>query len=258
VAEEPPVGEGRRSGEGQRVVEDERVIEGQCIVVTGAAQGLGAAIARHLHGLGARLILLDRDSDGLAEVKALCPGATTATVDLADATDTERAIAEVVTGPVDTVIHNAAILRVEPVEAVSLDTFQATLNVGIQAAFQLTKAVWPGMQDRGGALVFVSSRSGIEGFASETAYCASKHALEGYAKCLALEGEPNGILSVTITPGMYMHTPMSETTYPPELRAKWVDPIRLAPAFSYLATRPMHLSGQRLNAWDLSQEQSAP
>jgi NAD(P)-dependent dehydrogenase (short-subunit alcohol dehydrogenase family) len=217
---------------------------------------LGSAIARHLHGLGARLILLDRDRARLAETVAACPGATSAVVDLADAAATERAIAEVVIDPVDTLIHNAAVLRMEPLEAVSLATFQATLNVGVQAAFQLTKAVWPGMKERGGTLVFVSSRSGIEGFANETAYCAAKHGLEGFSKCLAMEGEPYGVMSVTVTPGMYMHTPMSESTYPPELREKWVDPIHLAPAFSYLATRPMHLSGQRLNAWELSQRLS--
>jgi len=239
------------------VLEGPSVLKGQTVLVTGAAQGLGAAIARHFHGLGAGLILLDRDGDGLAETEAACPGATSAVVDLSDAAATDRAIAAVVTGPVDTLIHNAAILRVEPVEAVSLSTFQATLNVGIQAAFQLTKAVWPGMKERGGALVFVSSRSGIEGFADETAYCAAKHGLEGFSKCLALEGASHGILSVTITPGMYIHTPMSETTYPPELREKWVDPILLAPAFSYLATRPMQLSGQRLDAWALSQQESA-
>lgn len=235
---------------------DPVAVRGQSILVTGAAQGLGAAIARHFHHLGARLILLDRDDAGLAKTAAACPGATTCVVDLADAHHTELAIASAVNGPVDTLVHNAAILRVEPVEAVSLDTFQATLNVGIQAAFQLTKAVWPSMKERGGSLVFVSSRSGIEGFADETAYCAAKHALEGFSKCLAMEGKPHGILSVTITPGMYMHTPMSETTYPPELREKWVDPIELAPAFSYLATRPLHLSGQRLSAWDLSQQES--
>ena len=232
-------------------------LEGQSVLVTGAAQGLGASIARHLHGLGVGLILLDRDEEGLAETEAACPGSTTAVVDLADAAATERAIAAVVAGPVDTLIHNAAILREEPLEAVSLGTFQATLNVGIQAAFQLTKAVWPGMKERGGTLVYVSSRSGIEGFEDETAYCAAKHALEGFSKCLALEGASYGILSVTITPGMFVHTPMSERTYPPELREKWVDPILLAPAFSYLAARPMHLSGQRLDAWALCQQESA-
>ena len=227
-------------------------LEGQSILVTGAAQGLGAAIARHLHAGGARLILMDRDGAGLAAVAAGCPGVVTAVVDLADAGATARALAETVRVPIDTLIHNAAILKMQPVDVVSLTTFQATLNVGIQAAFQLTQAVWPAMKKRGGTLVFVTSRSGIEGFADESAYCAAKHALEGFSKCLALEGAAHGIMSVTITPGMYMHTPMSETTYPPEARAKWVDPTRLAPAFALLATRPIHLSGQRLDAWTLS------
>ena len=232
-------------------------VEGQSVLVTGAAQGLGAAIARHLHELGARLILLDRDEAGLSRTASACPGATFAVVDLADAEATDRALSEVVVGPVDTVVHNAAILKVQPLEEVTLGMFQATLNVGIQAAFQLTKVVWPAMKQRGGALVFVSSRSGVEGFADETAYCSAKHALEGFSKCVAMEGEAHGILSVTITPGMYMHTPMSETTYSPELREKWVDPILLAPAFSYLATRPMQLSGRRLDAWAIAQQGGA-
>jgi NAD(P)-dependent dehydrogenase (short-subunit alcohol dehydrogenase family) len=250
--DEAPDGQVPHRTEEQPHARGRLAVEGQSILVTGAAMGLGAAIARHLHGLGARLTLLDRDEVGLAETVAACPRAASALVDLAAADATERTIAEVVNGPIDTLIHNAAVLRAEPVEEVSLDTFRATMNVGIQAAFQLTKAVWPAMKVRGGTLVFVSSRSGIEGFADETAYCAAKHALEGFSKCLALEGEPHGILSVTITPGMYMHTPMSATTYPPELRARWVDPIELAPAFAYLATRPLQLSGQRLDAWAIS------
>lgn len=225
-------------------------------MVTGAAQGLGAAIARHLSELGARLILLDRDAEGLGRVADACPGAVAHVIDLADAAATEALLLDVGCESVDTLIHNAAILRVEPFEVLTLARFQATMNVGIQAGFQLARAVWPGMKQRGGgALVFVSSRSGVEGFAEEAAYCATKHALEGFSKSLALEGAEHGILSVTVTPGMYMHTPMSETTYPPELRAKWVDPIELAPAFSYLATRPMHRSGARLSAWDLCQQE---
>ena len=230
-------------------------LTGKRILVTGAAQGLGAAIARHCAGHGADVLLMDRDAQGLRATTADCARARAVQVDLSDADATARAIADLVTAPVDVLVHNAAILKVEPVEAVTLATFQATLNVGLQAGFQLTQALWPAMRARGGTLIFVSSRSGIEGFHSETAYCAAKHALEGFSKCLAMEGEAHGIASHTITPGMAMHTPMSETNYTPELRAKWVDPIRLAPAFAWLSATPrMALSGQRLNASDLSME----
>ena len=235
-------------------------LEGQTVVVTGAAQGLGAAVAVHLAELGARLILMDRCEEGLAQTVAECPGARGILVDLASAEDTDRAAAAVLDEPVGALIHNAAILPTEPLTDTLLATFQATMNVGIQAGFQLAKAVWPGMVRRGGgALVFVSSRSGIEGFANETAYCAAKHALEGFSKCLALEGDAHGIVSVTITPGMYMRTPMSERTYPPELRSKWVEPAALAPAFARIVRdRPPEFNGRRLDAWALANAAETP
>ncbi len=227
-------------------------LAGQRVVITGAAQGLGAGLARVFAEAGAELILMDRDGAGL---EALGITATLIEVDLANASATEAAIARI-GAPVDTLIHNAAILRPEPLEQVSFATFRATLDVGIQAAFQLSQAVWPGMKAQGGgALIFVSSQSGIKGFVDETAYCAAKHALEGFSKCLAMEGEAHGILSCTITPGKAMHTPMSEANYTPELKAQWIDPARLAPAFVKIATtRDRALSGQRLNAWEMSQE----
>ena len=231
----------------------------QTVLISGAAQGLGAAVARVFGRSGARLILMDRDEAGLASVAGAIGGAVeTHAVDLSDAAATEAAIGQL-GGPVDTLIHNAAILKPTPIDAESLASFRATLDVGIQAAFQLTQGVWPGMKARGGgALVFVSSQSGIKGFVDETAYCAAKHALEGFSKCLALEGAAHGILSCTITPGKAMHTPMSERNYPPELKAEWIDPERLAPAFVEIATkRDMALSGQRLNAWTLSEPEAA-
>lgn len=234
-------------------------LSSQRVVITGAGQGLGAAIARVFAGHGADLVLMDVDAAALEAVgdeiggKALC-----LSVDLADAQATADAIAAL-HGPVDTLIHNAAILRPQPLADIGLDTFTATMNVGIQAAFQLSQAVWAGMKLRGGgALIFVSSQSGIKGFADEAAYCAAKHALEGFSKCLALEGAGHGIVSCTITPGKAMHTPMSERNYPPELKAEWVKPEMLAPAFVHIATtRDPGLSGQRLNAWDLSQAQGS-
>lgn len=232
-------------------------LAGQRVVITGAGQGLGAGIARVFAAQGADLVLMDIDADGLGAVNDQIGGkAQMIVADLADAAATAQAIVAI-PGPVDTLIHNAAILRPEPLEAVSLATFKATMDVGIQAAFQLSQAVWPEMTSNGGALIFVSSQSGIKGFADETAYCAAKHALEGFSKCLALEGAAHGIVSCTITPGRAMHTPMSERNYPPELKAEWIEPDLLAPAFAHIATtRDMALNGLRLNAWDLSQEVS--
>lgn len=222
-------------------------LAGQRVLITGAAHGLGAGLARVFATQGAELILMDRD------VPADAHG-TFHQVDLADPNATAAVLNDI--GLVDTVIHNAAILRPEPLEEVSLETFQATMNVGIQAGFQLAQSVWPGMCARGGgALIFVSSQSGIKGFVDETAYCAAKHALEGFSKCLAMEGAAKGIVSCTITPGKAMHTPMSEANYPPELKAEWIAPDLLAPAFVHIAkTRDPALSGQRLNAWEMSQE----
>lgn len=230
----------------------------QTVVITGAAQGLGAGIAKVFAGLGARLVLIDKQAEALHAFNDSIGAVTQCIVcDLADPDALDAAMAQIA-GPVGTLIHNAALLRFEPIEEVSLATFQATMDVGIQAAFQMTQAVWPGMKaNGGGALIFVSSQSGIKGFVGESPYCAVKHALEGFSKCLAMEGAEHGIVSCTITPGKAMRTPMSEKNYPPELKAQWIDPARLAPAFVQIATtRDSVLSGQRLDAWTMSEPES--
>lgn len=234
-------------------------LDQQRVIVTGAGQGLGAAIALRFANAGARLALLDYDAASLAETARACGSSAIAIeVDLSDRVATNAAIAKTFgqLGRVDTLIHNAAILRPTPFANEEFDSFFRTVNVGLQAGFQLARAVWRGMADNGGgALVFVSSRSGIEGFADESAYCAAKHALEGLSKSLALEGEAFGITANTVTPGMYMRTPMSERNYPDELKQKWVEPSLLTSAFVALAERSLPgRSGHRLDAWALSQE----
>jgi NAD(P)-dependent dehydrogenase (short-subunit alcohol dehydrogenase family) len=129
------------------------------------------------------------------------------------------------------------------------------MNVIIQAAFVMTQTVWNAMTEAGGGhLIYVSSRSGIEGFMDESPYVAGKHALEGFMKCMAMEGKARRISANTVTPGMYMRTPMSEKNYSDELKQKWVDPILLTPGFVWLASQPPgSITGQRLNAWELSE-----
>lgn len=234
-----------------------RELRQQRVIITGAGQGLGAAIARRFAAAGARLALMDYDGPSLAETTRACgPAAIGIEVDLSDRAATSAAIAKTFEqmGRVDTLIHNAAILRPTSFADESFEIFFRTFNVGLQAGFQLSHAVWRGMQDNGGgAIVYVSSRSGIEGFADESAYCAGKHALEGLAKTLALEGAPYGITVNTVTPGMYMRTPMSDRNYSDELKQKWVDPALLSSAFVALAEgRLSARSGERLDAWAVS------
>jgi NAD(P)-dependent dehydrogenase (short-subunit alcohol dehydrogenase family) len=232
----------------------------QTVLITGAANGLGRALAEAFSEAGARLALVDYDEQQLGEVVSSLPRASAYVADLSDAESTRRMIAAVRTDypKVDTLVHNAGFLVPQSFEEMDDARWNLTFNVGIQAAYLLTKAFWSGWLRTGGAAIYVSSRSGIEGFAGEAAYCATKHAIEGFVKALALEGAESGVFVHAVTPGILIRTPMSEQNYTPELKAQWVDPKEIAPAFLYLATRPeKSLSGQRLNAWELSRELAA-
>jgi len=232
-------------------------LDGKTAIVTGAAQGLGYAITKAYVAAGMRVAMLDVKADQLAAVQSQFKATTAAfPVDLSDGKATQTAVLDALKwlGTPDVLVHNAAILVNRPLMEISLADYTREMNVIIQAAFVLTQAVWSPMTTaRGGKIVYVSSRSGIIGFDEESPYVAGKHALEGFMKCMAIEGKPRNIAVNTITPGMYMHTPMSEYNYPDELKQKWVDPIVLTPAFKVLAAQnDVGITGQRLNAWQMS------
>ena len=234
-------------------------LDRQTVLLTGAAQGLGRALAESFDRAGATVVLLDRDRAGLEALGRTLTRAVLVPVDLADAEATRQAIGEVRRRHprVDTLIHNAGYLRPQTFAEMTDETWRRTFDVGVEAAYQLCRAFWGAWQRTGAAVVFVSSRSGVEGFADEAPYCATKHALEGLMKALSLEGATDGILVHTVTPGMPMRTPMSERNYTAEMKERWVDPAELAPAFLELARRrDRALSGQRLDAWAMSRRLS--
>ncbi len=236
-------------------------LSGQIAVVTGAAQGLGNAVARAYASVGMKVALIDVKADTLRKtvdaIKADGGECLAIPADLSDIYETQRAAAEVLGeyGVPRVFVHNAAVLYPRPLLDVSIREWLLTVNVQIQAAFILTKSFWQGMSEaKQGSIVFVSSQSGIKGFADEVPYCTGKHGLEGMMKSLSMEGKARNIAINTITPGMYMHTPMSEQNYPDELKDKWVDPIQLTPAFIKLASISANdTTGERLDAWALSE-----
>jgi NAD(P)-dependent dehydrogenase (short-subunit alcohol dehydrogenase family) len=238
-------------------------LAGKVALVTGAAQGLGYAVAKAYIEQEMRVALIDVKAESLRMVaNEFGANAYPLTADLSNADSTRHAISSALDelGAPRILVHNAAILVNRPLLDVTLEAWQREVNVGIQAAFLLTQAVWQAMTDAGGgSIVYVSSRSGIEGFMDESPYCTAKHGLEGFMKCMAMEGASRNIAVNTITPGMYMHTPMSEYNYTDELKRKWVDPYLLTPAFITLANQDAAgITGQRLNAWELSGHSSQP
>jgi len=233
--------------------------EGQAAIITGAAMGFGKAIAAAYVRAGLRVALLDRAEAELQQTTAglRAEGGTVfpIVVDLLDAAATTQAAHDAIAAlkAVDVLVSNAGILRTKSFEDHTLADWDEILHINLRPAFVLSKVMFPYFKRRGGGVILlVTSMSGIIGFLNESAYCASKHGLEGFMKCLAMEGEPHHVRVNTVTPGHGMHTPLSEANYTDEEKQRWIDPMLLAPAFVELVTT--QLTGQRLNAWEMSEQ----
>ena len=224
------------------------------ILITGAADGLGYAVSKKFAEKNANLFLIDINYEKL--VNNNLPNSKNIKCDLSNMTYVEELVDNLSNKniEIDILIHNAAVLIPKSYEYTDSKYWNEMINISLNSGFILSNYAWKIMKKKKqGIIIFVSSRSGIEGFENESAYCASKHGLEGLMKSLSIEGSKLGIQVFTITPGMFMNTPMSEHNYEDEYKKKWVDPIELAPAFLKLASGNFNdLSGKHVNAWELS------
>ena len=239
------------------------MLRGKIAVVTGAAQGLGYAIAKRYTAEGMRVALMDVRADLLTQVAAELTAeggdVLPITVDLSDAAETQAAIDTALAhfGTPRVLVHNAALLITRSMQEITLEDWRKEINIILQAAFILSKAVWQPMIDAGGgSIVYLSSGSGYRGFIEEVAYNPGKHGVEGLMKCLAMEGKEFNIAVNAGTPGAPINTPMSDSNYTEEQKKKWVDPALLAPAFVFLAQQDASgITGHRVAArsdgsWD--------
>jgi NAD(P)-dependent dehydrogenase (short-subunit alcohol dehydrogenase family) len=235
-------------------------MDNRVVFLTGAAEGLGREVARELAKAGKRLALFDVQeeklqalTDELASTTEVLP----LVVDLADAAATEQAVQEALEhyGPPRALIHDAAVLKEVSMLDVTFENWRREVDIILQAAFILSRAVWPGMVGaRRGSILYVSSGSALSGFVKETAYTPGKHGQEGLMRVLALEGREFNIAVNTITTGKSIDTPMSHGHYTPEMWVGAVHPSRLAPAFAFLAgIDASFATGQRFNAFQMSE-----
>lgn len=235
-------------------------MDDRVVFLTGAAEGLGREVARELAKAGKHLALFDVQAERLQAVADELAPATEVlplVVDLADAAATQQAAQQALEhyGPPRALIHDAAVLKEVSMLDVTFENWRREVDIILQAAFILSRAVWPGMVSaRRGSILYVSSGSALSGFVKETAYTPGKHGQEGLMRVLELEGREFNIAVNTITTGKPIDTPMSHGHYTPEMWVGVVHPSRLAPAFAFLAgIDASFATGQRFNAFQMSE-----
>jgi NAD(P)-dependent dehydrogenase (short-subunit alcohol dehydrogenase family) len=171
----------------------------QHALITGGAKGIGLAIARRLAADGVSLALIGRDAAALRRAADEL-GARHAVADVTDETALRNAIASL--GRCDILVNNAGGALSKPFARHDLSDFQAMLAVNLLGAVSACQAVLPGMRARGfGRIVNVASTAGLKGYAYVAAYVASKHALIGFTRALALEAVKQGITVNAVCPG---------------------------------------------------------
>lgn len=170
------------------------------VLVTGAASGIGEAIARRSARDGHRVIVADRDEMGARRVADEIGGEAWV-VDLAATADLDHLRLEC-----DVLVNNAGFQKVASLTELLPADFRLLHRVMLEAPFLLCRAALPHMYAQGwGRIINISSVHGLRASAFKSAYVSAKHGLEGLSKVLALEGAPHGVTSVCINPG-YVRT----------------------------------------------------
>jgi uncharacterized protein len=174
---------------------------GSTALLTGASGGIGRSIAAALHGRGARVLLNGRRTEALERLRSeLGQRAEVLAADLADSEDAAR-LAERA-GPVDVLVANAALPASGALTDFTPEQLDRALDVNLRAPIQLTRALVPGMIERGrGQLVFISSLSGKVASTRSTVYSATKFGLRGFASGLREDLHGSGVGVTVVFPG---------------------------------------------------------
>jgi 3-oxoacyl-[acyl-carrier protein] reductase len=217
---------------------------GRTVVVTGAARGIGHALAAGFVQAGADVVAVDRDEDVLVPAAEQI-GATPAAADVAVTADVERVIAAAVarTGRVDVLVNNAGILRDRVLWKLDDADWDAVLAVHLGGTFRFTRGCVPHFREQGyGRVVNVTSYTGLHGNVGQAAYAAAKAGIIGFTKTAAKELARFGVTVNAVSPNaetaMLASVPADKRK---ELEAliplrRFADPSEMAAAVGFLAS----------------------
>jgi 3-hydroxybutyrate dehydrogenase len=187
-------------------------LSGKSALVTGAASGIGRAIAEDLGAHGACVLLADINADQGESVARQIPRAVFQRADVTSRDDCHALIAraEHEWGGTDILVNNAGVQHIAPIEEFPEDRWELLIRILLIAPFVLTRAAIPHMYARGwGRVINMSSIHGVVASPYKSAYVAAKHGLIGFTRTVALEAGDKGVTVNAICPG-FVRTPLVE------------------------------------------------
>jgi NAD(P)-dependent dehydrogenase (short-subunit alcohol dehydrogenase family) len=222
-------------------------LAGKVAVITGAGSGIGAAIAAAFAAKGAWLALLDVNETAAKARAATLREARAWACDVADADSVAAAVAAVETemGGIDILVNSAGIVDLAPAEEIGIAAWRRTLDINLTGSFLMAQAVGRRMIPRGyGRIVNMASQAGSIAIEGHVAYCASKFAIIGMTKTLAIEWGRHGITVNSISPTVVLTDlgrkawdgPKGEAMKAQIPTGRFADPEEIAAAALFLAS----------------------
>jgi NAD(P)-dependent dehydrogenase (short-subunit alcohol dehydrogenase family) len=206
-------------------------LDGRRALVTGASSGIGLGCAVALAEQGAEVVLAARSAARLdaavAAMRAEGLAAEALPLDVADLAATAARVGE--GGPFDVLVNSAGLARHAPATDTTPEDFDAAMGLNVRGAYFLAQVVATDLiaAGRPGSIITVSSQMGHVGGIDRAVYCATKHAVEGFTKAMAIEWGRHGIRVNTLCP-TFIRTPLTEATFADPEKRRWLeDKIKL-------------------------------
>jgi len=201
-------------------------LNGKVAIVTGAASGIGRAIAERYSAEGAKVAIADLNLDAAsataAEIKGAGGTAMGVAMDVTNEAQVEAGVASTIErfGGLDVLVSNAGFQHISSIVDLTLDAWRKLLAVHLDGAFLTTRACLPRMyaSGRGGSIIYMGSVHSKEASVLKSAYVTAKHGLIGLAKTVAKEGGQYRIRANVICPG-FVRTPLADKQIPEQARA---------------------------------------